>query len=53
VLAEAGARHIYVVGRSARAGELAAAGTATFIGAGCDVLAILNAAQEQIAAQGC
>jgi methylmalonyl-CoA mutase len=45
VLSEAGALHLYAVGRPA---ELA--GIATFIDAGCDAPAILRAAQEQIAA---
>jgi methylmalonyl-CoA mutase len=51
VLTEAGARHLYFTGRPARAAVagLAAAGIATFVHAGCDAVAILQVAQEQIA----
>jgi methylmalonyl-CoA mutase len=52
-LAEAGALSLYVAGRPSRMPELAAAGIATFVGAGCDALATLRAAQQQIAAPGC
>src|SRR6202011_6091450 len=44
-LTEAGALHLYCAGRPARAAELAAAGIETFIHAGCDAVAVLQAAQ--------
>jgi methylmalonyl-CoA mutase len=47
-LTAAGAAHLYCSGRPARAAELAAAGIETYIHAGCDALAVLQAAQEQI-----
>jgi len=47
-LTAAGAAHLYYAGRPAREAELAAAGIETFIYAGCDAVAILQAAQEQI-----
>jgi methylmalonyl-CoA mutase len=47
-LTEAGASHLYYAGRPAREAELAAAGIETFIHAGCDAVAILQAAQAQI-----
>ncbi len=49
-LAQAGAAHLYHAGRPAHLeAELLDAGIGTFIHAGCDALAILRAAQEQIA----
>jgi methylmalonyl-CoA mutase len=51
-LTEAGAAHLYYAGRPARAAELAAAGIETFIHAGCDAVAVLQAAQEQITSRG-
>jgi methylmalonyl-CoA mutase len=45
----AGASHLYYAGRPTREAELAAAGINTFIHAGCDALAVLRAAQAQIA----
>jgi methylmalonyl-CoA mutase len=48
-LTAAGAAHLYCAGRAAT--ELAAAGIGTFIHAGCDALAVLQAAQEQIASR--
>ena len=49
-LAEAGAPHPYYAGRPAREAEakLAAAGIETFIHAGCNAIAVLQAAHEQI-----
>jgi methylmalonyl-CoA mutase len=47
-LIEAGASHLYYAGRPTRDAELAAAGIRTFIHAGCDALAVLQAAQTQI-----
>jgi methylmalonyl-CoA mutase len=46
-LIDAGAQHLYYSGRPAREAELAAAGIATFIHAGCDAVAILQAAQDR------
>ena len=43
-LAQAGATHIYLAGRPKDADALKAAGVGTFIFAGCDALATLNAA---------
>ena len=43
-LAQAGATHIYLAGRPKDADTLKAAGVGTFIFAGCDALATLNAA---------
>jgi len=43
-LAQAGATHIYLAGRPKDAEALKAAGVGTFIFAGCDALATLNAA---------
>jgi methylmalonyl-CoA mutase len=48
-LKQAGAPPLYYAGRPAQEAELAAAGIATFIYAGCNALAVLQAAQEQIA----
>jgi methylmalonyl-CoA mutase len=48
-LTQAGASHLYCAGRPDRDADLAAAGMATFIYAGCNALAVLQAAQEQIA----
>jgi methylmalonyl-CoA mutase len=50
-LIEAGASHLYCAGRPTRDAELAAAGIKTFIHAGCDALAVLQAAQAQILAR--
>jgi methylmalonyl-CoA mutase len=50
-LTQAGALHLYYAGRPAREQELAAAGIETFIHAGCNAIAVLQAAQEQIAAR--
>jgi methylmalonyl-CoA mutase len=47
-LTEAGAPPLYYAGRPAREQELAAAGIETFIHAGCNAVAVLQAAQEQI-----
>jgi methylmalonyl-CoA mutase len=47
-LTEAGAPHLYYAGRPAREAELAAAGIETFVHAGCNAVAVLQAAQEQI-----
>jgi methylmalonyl-CoA mutase len=47
-LTQAGARHLYYAGRPAREAELAAAGITTFIYAGCNAIAVLRAAHEQI-----
>jgi methylmalonyl-CoA mutase len=46
-LIEAGAAHLYYAGRPSREAELTAAGIETFIFAGCDALAVLQAAQAQ------
>jgi methylmalonyl-CoA mutase len=46
-LADAGAQHLYYSGRPAREAEFAAAGIATFIHAGCNAVAILQAAQDR------
>ena len=43
-LKSAGATHIYLAGRPKDADALKAAGVGTFIFAGCDALAVLNAA---------
>lgn len=49
----AGARHIYLAGRpSDHCAALAAAGVGTFIHAGCDALATLQAAHDMVAAEG-
>jgi methylmalonyl-CoA mutase len=48
-LIEAGASHLYYAGRPTREAELTAVGIKTFIHAGCDALAVLQAAQAQIA----
>jgi methylmalonyl-CoA mutase len=45
-LAQAGAAHIYLAGRPKDADALKAAGVGTFIFAGCDVLATLNASHN-------
>ena len=45
-LAQAGATHIYLAGRPKDAEALKAAGVGTFIFAGCDALATLNAAHD-------
>jgi methylmalonyl-CoA mutase len=50
-LTAAGAPHLYYAGRPAREAELAAAGIETFIHTCCDAVAILQAAQEQIASR--
>jgi methylmalonyl-CoA mutase len=50
-LTQAGALHLYYVGRPGREQELAAAGIATFIHAGCNAVAVLQTAQEQIASR--
>jgi methylmalonyl-CoA mutase len=50
-LTAAGALHLYYAGRPTREAELAAAGIETFIHAGCDAVAVLQAAQQQIAAR--
>jgi methylmalonyl-CoA mutase len=50
-LTAAGVAHLYCAGRPAAAAELAAAGIGTFLHAGCDALAVLQAAQEQIASR--
>jgi methylmalonyl-CoA mutase len=47
-LTQAGASNLYYAGRPAQEADLAAAGIATFIYAGCNALAVLQAAQEQI-----
>jgi methylmalonyl-CoA mutase len=47
-LTAAGAAHLYYAGRPSREAELAAAGIGTFIHAGCDAVAVLRAAHEQI-----
>jgi methylmalonyl-CoA mutase len=53
VLTGAGAQHLYFAGRPGREVEagLAAAGIETFVHAGCDAVAILQVAQEQIASR--
>jgi methylmalonyl-CoA mutase len=50
-LTAAGALHLYYAGRPTQEAELAAAGIETFIHAGCDAVAVLQAAQQQIAAR--
>jgi methylmalonyl-CoA mutase len=50
-LIEAGASHLYCAGRPSGAAELTAAGIGTFIFAGCDALAVLQAAQAQISSR--
>jgi methylmalonyl-CoA mutase len=50
-LTAAGALRLYYAGRPTREAELAAAGIQTFIYAGCDAVAVLQAAQQQIAAR--
>jgi methylmalonyl-CoA mutase len=50
-LTQAGAPPLYYAGRPTREAELAAAGIATFIYAGCDAVAALRAALEQIASR--
>jgi methylmalonyl-CoA mutase len=50
-LIQAGAPYLYYAGRPGREQELAAAGIETFIHAGCDAVAVLQAAQEQIASR--
>jgi methylmalonyl-CoA mutase len=50
-LTQAGALHLYYAGRPAREQELAAAGIETFVHAGCNAIAVLQAAQEQIASR--
>jgi methylmalonyl-CoA mutase len=45
-LAQAGATHIYLAGRSKDADALKAAGVGTFIFAGCDAPATLKAAHD-------
>ena len=47
-LIEAGASHLYYAGRPIREAEFMAAGIETFIYAGCNALAVLQAAQAQI-----
>ena len=47
-LIEAGASHLYCAGRPTREAEFTAAGIETFIYAGCNALAMLQAAQAQI-----
>ena len=47
-LAQAGARHIYLAGRPKEADTLRAAGVQTFIYAGCDALATLQAAHAML-----
>jgi methylmalonyl-CoA mutase len=49
-LKQAGARHIYLVGRPEPAATLRDAGVETFIFAGCDALATLRAAHDIVAA---
>jgi methylmalonyl-CoA mutase len=51
-LVAAGATHLYQAARPAREEELAAAGIETFVHAGCDAVALLQAAQQQIARAG-
>jgi methylmalonyl-CoA mutase len=46
-LTQAGARHLYYSGGPARAADLAAAGIATFVHAGCNAVAILQAALDR------
>jgi methylmalonyl-CoA mutase len=50
-LTAAGAAHLYYAGRPTREAELKAAGIGTFIQAGCDAVAVLRAAHEQIGAR--
>jgi methylmalonyl-CoA mutase len=50
-LTAAGVAHLYYAGRPSREAELAAAGIGTFIHAGCDAVAVLRAAHEQIGAR--
>jgi methylmalonyl-CoA mutase len=50
-LIEAGASRLYYTGRPTGEAELVAAGIKTFIHAGCDALAVLQAAQTQISAR--
>jgi methylmalonyl-CoA mutase len=50
-LTQAGAPPLYCAGRPAQEAELTEAGVATFIYAGCNVVALLQAAQEQIASR--
>ena len=50
-LAQAGARHIYLAGRLKEADALRAAGVQTFIHAGCDALATLQAAHAMLESQ--
>jgi methylmalonyl-CoA mutase len=47
-LTAAGAAHLCYAGRPSREAELAAAGIGTFIHAGCDAVAVLRTAHEQI-----
>jgi methylmalonyl-CoA mutase len=47
-LAQAGAHHIYLAGRPKEADALRAAGVQTFIYAGCDALATLQAAHAML-----
>jgi methylmalonyl-CoA mutase len=47
-LTAAGAAHLYFAGRPTSEAELAAAGIGTFIHAGCDAVAVLRTAHEQI-----
>jgi methylmalonyl-CoA mutase len=47
-LAAAGAKHIYLAGRPKDADALKAAGVGSFIFAGCDALAVLQAAHKLI-----
>lgn len=47
-----GATHLYLAGRPKDDAPLKAAGIGTFIFAGCDALAVLRAAHEQIREQG-
>jgi methylmalonyl-CoA mutase len=51
-LVAAGATHLYCAGRPTGAEELTAAGIETFVHAGCDAVAVLQAAQQQIARAG-
>jgi methylmalonyl-CoA mutase len=50
-LTVAGAMHLYYAGRPTREAELKAAGIETFVHAGCDAVAVLQAAQAQISAR--
>jgi methylmalonyl-CoA mutase len=47
-LVAAGAKHIYLAGKPANGAPLEAAGSRTFLHQGCDTLAILNAAYDEI-----